>query len=104
AEASREARRSLDAVLRLDPMNAAAIAMRGVLIEEMDWDRDGARTAVREAARLAPHDPAVQFWCAAFFDRRGCYAEALAHVDAGLATDPFSLDLLMGRVSIFVKS
>jgi len=103
-EASRAARASLDAVLAIDPECAPALAMHGVLIEETEWDRDGALAAVTRAAALAPHDSTVQLWCASFFDRRGQYDKSLAHLDAGLAVDPLSTELLIGRLSSLVKA
>ena len=103
-EAAEAARRSLDVVLTLDPRCAPAMAMRGVLIEETDWDREGARTAVERASSLAEGNPVVHLWCAAFFDRRGRYDESLAHLDAGLAVDPLSMELLVGRLSSLCKA
>jgi adenylate cyclase len=84
-----EARASAELAIRLDgtlAMPHAVLALRHVLY---DWDWQAARRELAKATALQSRDPITEFAAANLSAAEGNWDEAISHLNASLALDPF---------------
>ncbi|HSL69276.1 MAG TPA: tetratricopeptide repeat protein [Longimicrobiales bacterium] len=83
--------------LRLDPELSEAHTVDATLRIQRDWDWIGAEAAIARALALTPNSPGPFAWACILAGLRGRLDEALAHVEEGLARDPYSPWLLANK-------
>jgi adenylate cyclase len=90
-----------------DPSMADAYAAMGQLVQNFEWDFQGAESYYRRALRYQPGNATTHQWFAETLMLQGRYADAEVHVRSVLATDPLApsalfsdayLKMLRGRM------
>ncbi|HSJ06113.1 MAG TPA: tetratricopeptide repeat protein [Longimicrobiales bacterium] len=90
-----------------DPSMADAYAAMGQLVQNFEWDFQGAESYYRRALRYQPGNATTHQWFAETLMLQGRYADAEIHVRSLLATDPLApsalfsdayLKMLRGRM------
>jgi TolB-like protein/Tfp pilus assembly protein PilF len=91
ATAFEQARRAAATALKLDPSNPRAHYVLGKIHMVYDWDWAAAAEEFQQVAKLAPGSPDAPNGRARLSMALGRWDEALRHIRAALAQDPFEL-------------
>jgi len=91
AVAFERARRAATTALKLDPSNPRAHYVLGKIHMVYDWDWAAAAEEFQQVAKLAPGSPDASNGRARLSMALGQWDEALRHIQAALAQDPFEL-------------
>jgi TolB-like protein/Tfp pilus assembly protein PilF len=92
AAAFEQARRTAAIALRLDPKNALAHLVLGIISVAYDWDWAAAEREFQQVATLAPGSADALIGAAVLSRTLGRWDEALRQVKAALAQDPLDPD------------
>jgi DNA-binding winged helix-turn-helix (wHTH) protein/tetratricopeptide (TPR) repeat protein len=98
-EAIPRARRAAARALAIDRRSARALAVRGVIAMQHDWDWMGAETLLRQALTLEPNDATTEQWLGELCAYRHRFDEARDHLRSAAALDPLSPVLRMMQAS-----
>ncbi len=89
-EAISQAKDALARAQALSPDLPEAVAIRGFIVSEYDWEWDEGERLLRRAIDLAPSSPWPHLWLSVMKWRRGLLDEALREIDAAIALDPLT--------------
>ncbi len=91
AESAAKSRAAATKALELDPSLAESHVSMGQVLEDFDWDFDGAEREFRRALVINPGYATGLQWYAELLENLGRYDEALAMIRRAQEADPFSL-------------
>jgi len=98
------ARRMLETALRLDPSSGLAHAWLGWVHMAYDWDWAAASADMREALRLAPHDPEVGLCASRLAMALGHWDDAIQLIKSASARDPLFPALFNSLSEIYLQT
>jgi TolB-like protein/Tfp pilus assembly protein PilF len=90
--------------LELDPKLAEAHAALALIVQNFDWDWQGAEKKYLRAIELNPNYATAHHWYAEHLTLRGRFDEALAEAARAQQLDPFSLIIAADKAVIFYYS
>ncbi|MEO1036315.1 MAG: winged helix-turn-helix domain-containing protein [Pseudomonadota bacterium] len=88
--------------LEIDPQNARAHAVLGVIAMQYDWDWSTAEARLRQAVTLNPNDATAQQWLGELYCYRSRFDECSQQFAIARDLDPLSPVLSMQRGSVFL--
>ncbi len=97
-----QARQHIDAVLQLEPKNASALMLQGIL-KTAENDLEGSETAFREVLAQNPNYGPAYYRLGVVYSLMDRNEDALANLEKAYDLDPKSLDALTLAVGIYVK-
>jgi tetratricopeptide (TPR) repeat protein len=98
------ARRMLETALRLDPSSGLAHAWLGWVHMAYDWDWAAASAEMRQALRLAPHDPEVGLCASRLAMALGHWDDAIRLIKSASARDPLFAALFNSLSEIYLQT
>jgi TolB-like protein/Tfp pilus assembly protein PilF len=98
------ARRTLETAIKLDPTSGVAHAWLGWIHMAYDWDWATANADMREALRLAPHDPEVQLCASRLAMALGHWDEAVRLLTSASARDPLFAGVYNSLSEIYLRT
>ena len=94
-----QARRAALRALELDPHLADGYVSLGNVLQNHDWNWEGAANAYRKAISLNPNHAAAHHWYANNLALRGRFDEATAEIGRARLLDPNSLPVAVGAAA-----
>ena len=98
------ARRTLETAIRLDPTSGIAHAWLGWIHMAYDWEWARSSFDMREALRLAPHDPEVALCASRLAMALGHWDDAIRILTAGTTRDPLFAGLHNSLSEIYLRT
>ncbi len=99
-----QAHRATEKALALDPNLAEAHTSLALLLEQYDWDWQGAEKEFRRAIDLDPNYATAHHWYAEYLMFQGRFAEAFAESEKARQLDPQSLIIASDHGAILLFS
>jgi TolB-like protein/tetratricopeptide (TPR) repeat protein/tRNA A-37 threonylcarbamoyl transferase component Bud32 len=101
AQAYASARASAERALGIDPDDAAAHAVRGIITMRHEWRFDAAEQSFARALELDPDCVQALLGQGQLFGLRGQHDRAIAAVDRAVGVDPLSAPVLVEAASVY---